>query len=282
MRYLVALAALGTALLAPSRPLAAPTSARPKLAILELRAGDGLSPKAAQTLTAIAVADAVRAGFDVVSQADISAMLAFQKQRQMLGCTDDGCLAELGGALGADYLVSGDVARIGSRDHVALALLDARKAKVVGRSAGFSDAGDDTLAMAVQVRFRALLQPERPELVARLPPIEPPGAEGRHARRSAAWWTFGGSGVLLAAGGLVGLSARSQADDLRKTGWQQPGYQAAYDKQRRTARTADVLMGAGVVGAGVGAVLWFTSTTPVVAIPVASGDGLGLSIAGRF
>jgi TolB-like protein len=282
-RLTIPLAApLAALLLAPALALAAPPAARPKLAVLELKAGEGLSAKVAGTLTAIVVADAARAGFQVIAQADIVAMLSFQKQRQQLGCSDDGCLAELAGALGADYVVAGEVARIGSRDHVALSLLDARKARVVARSAGFSDAGDDALAMAAQARFRALVRQERPDLVAALPPIEPPGAAARHARRTAAWWTLGGSGALLVAGGVVGLSARSQAHDLRATAWQQPGYQAAYDRQRRTAHVADALLGAGVLGAGAAAVLWYGSTPQVVALPVATSDGLGVAVAGRF
>src|SRR5512138_3260100 len=39
-------------------------------------------------------------------------MLAFEKNRQMMGCTDGGCIAEIGGALGVDYIVSGKVTRI--------------------------------------------------------------------------------------------------------------------------------------------------------------------------
>ena len=39
-------------------------------------------------------------------------MLAFEKQRQMLGCADTGCIAEIGGALGVDYIISGKVTRI--------------------------------------------------------------------------------------------------------------------------------------------------------------------------
>jgi hypothetical protein len=39
-------------------------------------------------------------------------MLAFEKQRQMLGCADSGCIAEIGGALGVDYVISGKVSRI--------------------------------------------------------------------------------------------------------------------------------------------------------------------------
>ncbi len=78
---------LVAALAAPAAHAAPP---KPKIAVMEVRAGQGLEPKQASALTAILAADAARAGLDVISQADIAAMLSFQKQRQMLGCTDEG------------------------------------------------------------------------------------------------------------------------------------------------------------------------------------------------
>lgn len=261
---------------APAQP------SRPRLAILEVKAGQGLPPAAGATLTAILAADATRAGFEVVSQADIAAMLAFQKQRQMLGCADEGCLAEIGGALGAEYVLSGEAARVGSRDHLTLTLLDARRAKVLGRSAGFSDAGDDELAVAAQQRLRHLVRQERPDLAARLPQVVSPAEARLRGRRTAAWWTLGAGGALLAGGAVTGLLARQQANDLKAPGgWQVTDYQARYDRQRRTALTADVLLGAGAVTGGVGLWLWLTSSTTVVALPVAGGAP-GVTLAGRF
>jgi len=266
-------------------PLAAAGAAtqaeRPKLAILEVKAGQGLPPSAGGTLTAIQTADAARCGFEGVSQADISAMLAFQKQRQMLGCTDEGCLAEIGGALGAQYVLSGEAARVGSRDHLSLTLLDARRAKVIGRSAGFSAAGDDELAVAAQQRLRELVLQERPDLAAHMPPVVSPAQQRLQGRRTAAWWTLGAGGALLAGGAVTGLLARSQASDL-KGAWQQPDYQSRYDAQRRTAHVADVLLGAGAITGGVGAWLWFTSSSGVVALPLAAGGAPGVTLAGRF
>jgi TolB-like protein len=265
----------------PTAAAAAPPAARPKLALLEVKAGQGLEPKAGATLTAILAADAARAGFEVISQADIGAMLAFQKQRQMLGCSDDGCLAELGGALGADYVLSGEAARVASRDHLTLTLLDAKRAKVLGRSAGFSPAGDDELAVAAQQRLRVLIRQERPDLAALMPPVVSPAEARLRGRRSAAWWTLGAGGALLAGGAVAGLLARSQASDLEGA-WPRADYQARYDRQRRTALTADVLLGAGALTGGVGAWLWLSSTTTIVALPVAAGGAPGLTLAGRF
>jgi hypothetical protein len=269
-------------LCAPFAALAAPKDRpKPKLVVLQLKAGQNLDEKAAASLTTVLAGDADQVGFAVVSQADVAAMLAFQKQRQMLGCTDDGCLAELGGALGADYVLSGEVALIGSRAHESLSLLDARTGAAAGRSAGFSDSGGDALALALLARFRAVVHEARPDLLVVAPAVEPPGAAKLRARRRTAWWTLGAGGTLLAAGGTVALVARSQANALGSS-WNQPGYGARYDRQRRTALAADVLLGAGLVTTGVGLWLYRTSEVPVVVVPVASGGQVGVSVAGRF
>jgi hypothetical protein len=94
---------------------ALPTSAaeqKPKLAILDLTA-NGASKELASAAGGVAASELDRLGvFKVMTADTIRNMLAFEKQRQMLGCSDAGCLAELGGALGADYLVAGKVSRL--------------------------------------------------------------------------------------------------------------------------------------------------------------------------
>ena len=40
-------------------------------------------------------------------------MLSMEQQKQALGCDDDSCLAQLGGALGVPYLFSADVGALG-------------------------------------------------------------------------------------------------------------------------------------------------------------------------
>ncbi len=269
------------ALLCCPAPALAAAESRPKLVVLQLKAGQGVDEKGAATLTSVVIGDAARVGFSVVSQADVAAMLAYQKARVMLGCSDEGCLAELGGALGADYVLAGEVAVVGTRAHQSLTLLDARKGAVVGRSAGFSDAGEDPVALALLARFRAVVQQGCPDRLVLAPPVEPPGAAHLRSRRTAAWWTLGAGGVLLAGGAVTGLVARKQASDLESS-WQKPNYSSLYDAQRRTALTADVLMAAGVVTAGAGLWLVQTSKVPVVVLPQAGADGAGVSVAARF
>lgn len=98
------------ALLAATPALAA--DQKPKLAVLDLQA-NGASKELASAAGGAVASELDRLGaFKVITSEAIREMLAFEKQRQMLGCADSGCLAEVGGALGVDYLVSGKVSRL--------------------------------------------------------------------------------------------------------------------------------------------------------------------------
>ncbi len=72
-----------------------------------------------------------RPGISVLTQSDISALLGIEKTRQMLGCTDAGCMVEIGGALGADRVVHGSLGRVGESLVVNLSALDPKRGKAV-------------------------------------------------------------------------------------------------------------------------------------------------------
>lgn len=63
----------------------------------------------------------------ITTQRDMAALLGVEKQKQLLGCADEqsSCMAELAGALGADGLVSGQVARVGKSYQVNVKVLAA-------------------------------------------------------------------------------------------------------------------------------------------------------------
>lgn len=68
--------------------------------------------------------------FKVTSKDDIRAMLSHEKEKSLLGCEDASCLAEIGGALGVEYLVTGTVARLDRRVTIDLRLINIRKGSV--------------------------------------------------------------------------------------------------------------------------------------------------------
>lgn len=111
-------------------PAAARTAGkRLKIVVLPLAALGGVTEERARLLgDALAGELRRRAGTSVLTQADVSALLGVEKTRQMLGCTDSGCMAEIGGALGADRVVHGSIGRVGSSLVVNLSALEPRRA----------------------------------------------------------------------------------------------------------------------------------------------------------
>ena len=54
-----------------------------------------------------------KSGLTVLTQRDLAAVLGLERQKQILGCDDNGneCMAELSSALGADAILSGTLAK---------------------------------------------------------------------------------------------------------------------------------------------------------------------------
>jgi hypothetical protein len=113
---------------------ATPAQARLKLAVLDVRATGTVSKERVEGLSALIASEVARASVgDVLSGADLRAMLGFERQRDLLGCGDASCLAEIGGALGVDYLVSSEVSVVGETWLLSMALVEIRKAHVAQR-----------------------------------------------------------------------------------------------------------------------------------------------------
>jgi hypothetical protein len=122
---------LGLFLLAGgTEPQAAP---KQRLAVLELKP-EGASPELASTLSQVVAEQAGKTpGFEAISQAEIAALLNVQKQKQLLGCADESCLAEIGGALGAKLVLNGTLGKLGDSYVLSLQLLDTHKGKIQAR-----------------------------------------------------------------------------------------------------------------------------------------------------
>ena len=86
------------------------TAAKTELAVLDLDAYD-LSEGLAETLTQLMALELKRVpGVSVISRDEVKAMFQFEFDKQALKCESDmACLAEIGGAMGVDYLVAGGI-----------------------------------------------------------------------------------------------------------------------------------------------------------------------------
>lgn len=72
-------------------------------------------------------------GAKVLAWDDVTKMLEHQSASQALGCDDDQCMAEIGGALGVDFIVAGDIGKLGNRYLMNLKLIDIGRAETERR-----------------------------------------------------------------------------------------------------------------------------------------------------
>ena len=136
--------------------------------------------------------------YRIISWDDVSKMLEHHAGLQAMGCDDTECFAEIGGALGVDYIIAGDIGALGDRFVMSIRQIDINRAETVGRVSrrvtGNIGLLMDRIPEMVEEMFKTgggnLLSgsqaEEAPVRVAR-PPLTP---EERGARRSNAFrWT---------------------------------------------------------------------------------------------
>jgi TolB-like protein len=254
------------------------------MAVMDFKAVQGVSAGTVEILGSVIAADVARQGFDVISKSDIQAMLGFQRERQLLGCTEDaGCIAEIGGSLGVDYVLTGQVGQIGSQFNISMLVVDSKKARVVTRLSSFCEANEDALVKAARSSVGTLTLAVRGGSL-----TEGAQAPSRPFTRSpaTAWAAWGTGAALIAGGAVVGMMAKGKYDDLEAKK-DAPNYIDLYadekDSIRKLNLTADALYASGAIVAGLGTWVWFrVEKAPVTVAPVASGDGVGLQVAGRF
>ena len=130
-----------------------------RLAVLELDAR-GLDATLAESVTGLVVREVDRTGvFDTISMDDIKVMLEHEQNKLAVGCDDASCLAEIGGALGVEILLSGSVNKIGQTYVLSLKLIDVRKAVVINRQERTVPGKPDDLIDAARSAVRMLVRP---------------------------------------------------------------------------------------------------------------------------
>lgn len=111
--------------------------ARPthRMAVLDFTLAGSAHADLARVLADAAAAGAAAApDLQVLSQGDIAAMLGLEKTRQMLGCTEDqGCMAELAGALDSDRLLSGSLTILERTSLLTVKVLDVKRSRTLSR-----------------------------------------------------------------------------------------------------------------------------------------------------
>lgn len=100
-----------------------------KVGVLPLTGGAAVDGKTALALTEALAGEIARVpGTEVITQAQMKALLDLEAQKQLAGCSDDSCMAQIGAALGVDELIGGSVSKVGESWLVGLRRVDVKTA----------------------------------------------------------------------------------------------------------------------------------------------------------
>ena len=173
---------LCTVVLAYAAAMATPfvASSTERIAVMELKAKSGIKQAQLDVLSDM-LATEIRnlGGYEVVTKSDIESMLGLERAKEFIGCDDASCLAEIGGVLGVQYLVTGNVALFGGVYAINLKLIDIKHAKVKNSIFRKVHGGEAALLDDVPLAIRILLKREAPKQNRQptQPPRRPPSRQ---------------------------------------------------------------------------------------------------------
>ncbi len=215
-------------------------------------------------------------GFKVTTPADIQALLGMERQRQLLGCTEESCSTEIGAALGVPLMVVGRVSKIEERFDLDVRVIRQRDGVVVAR---------DSRGIEGVKRLAELMEAAGDSLARQLEPKTP-----------FAWRLWVPLSLGVAAGVVGGvLWGLAQRDYFS---WTNPGFAlpgdgqkleglSAFDAEFRrlnTMRTAGIVSSAAGVALLATGIIW-NAVVPSLPVSVVAGptrDGAALALGGRF
>jgi hypothetical protein len=214
-------------------------------------------------------------GFKVSTPADLETILGLERQRQLLGCTDDtSCLAEISGALGVELVVTGRLTRLGKRLELDFRVV---RQKDAGVAATVTRGTDD------ESQLGTLLEECAESIADQLLP-KPPS-------KPVSWRLWGpvvaGAAAVIGGGVLVG-TAQSEYGQWTSAGTNpgtlhnaEIGGKISGLNAERTSGFVLLGLGAALVATGIA----WNALTPAAPIEVSAGvvpGGAGVSVGGRF
>ena len=280
-------------------------SAAEKIVVMDLQAERGLDKGLAKLLNELILTEFQKAGkYEVFGERDIVSMMSFEDTKiKLTGCTDDNCLAEIGGALGVDMIVASNIGKVGDNYLLNMKMLDVKRAVVKKRVSEITKAEENALLEAVRKAVASLCgtaakneiantrkpsakEAEKEKPVARTAAVKIPApVTTKKAKQESggvnlpAWISLGVGLAAAATGGVLGGLALSDKDLAGRSFDSQSEYDDTVDGIENKALAADVMF--GVAGAAlVGSALFFLFWDDDEAKPAASLAPLGLPFGG--
>jgi hypothetical protein len=113
----------------PARPQAGPL----RVVVLDVRAAGEVPPRALAALNQAMTPELRKlVGVSAIASSELQDMLSLERQKQLVGCSDDAaaCFAEIAGALDADEMITLDLTLVGSTYAMTSRRIDLRKSRV--------------------------------------------------------------------------------------------------------------------------------------------------------
>ena len=265
-----------------------------RLVVIDIASTDAAAKKLSAQMSELVLTEASRfERFRVLGQSDIVVMLGLERQKQLLGCSDEAssCMAEIGGALNASWILTGALGRVGKRYRIDLKVIDSHKNVVharAGETLASADAVLDELPKLVRQLLGSIPLPP-PPVVAEVTPAPPPPAVVQRAPSKPFPWgplSVGVVGVAgLAAGAALLVSAKAD-----EAGWDAylPSHSLAEAQAYQSGAQTKGVVGPVLLGVGgaavAGALLWYLLAPPqdVLISAAASPSGVAVSVGGVF
>ena len=198
----------------------------------ELKAMSGFDKERAKVLEEIVLAELYKyKKFNVISKGDVEKILNAEEFKQMIECSDNSCLMEISGALGAEILLSGAIGKLGKISQLSLKMLNNQDGTVYSRVSRTIKGDEEVLVSETKASVMELIKGYDPNYnlilkikAKKLPKNNLETQLSREVKGDAqddedgllsSWWFWGGLGALI-AGGLAFALADSDKEDSSK------------------------------------------------------------------
>jgi len=284
---------------------------KPTLVVLDMVSERGIDDGVIRLLNELVLSEFTDSGlYKVIGGSDIKAMLSNENARQLMGCTDTSCLAEIGGALGGDFLALSSIGRIGDYYLLNVKILNVNTAEVIQRRSTQVEDIENRLMSAVResigtiTKRIAAARPSKAEppskqiaaastITEPAPEVERPAAEpapsiSREAtaeRGFGVWpWVSGGvavvgAGVAITFGALVRSDLKYTKRDRRYT-----DAKSSAENKALIANVAWSIAAVAAITSGVlfGLELFSAGDSQTAITPLLTNDGAAVLVGMKF
>lgn len=152
-----------------------PESEKIKIAVIDLKAKRGIDEMTVSSLTDLICTEIASSGkYTVIGRDDMQAMLEHISDKQLLECDDTKCLAQVGGALGVQRLLSGNIGMIGNTYLINLKLIDIDNVVVMNRISEEYKGDEAGLIGKIKETVAMLFGEKKPEMATPAPATSAP------------------------------------------------------------------------------------------------------------